>query len=216
MQPDIMHCMFSLVQTHALGGSKHALCIDDWSPNQITGRRGGQGRHSALNLSASQSLSSLLTAASLEGRAAKASYFNEEKCINLALACAQIERRVGEGALSESFFLIKDSIEEDCGLSRFVCRVSSIPPRSPLRAGEPLSAFCFTSSAEFTWGSGPAPWCCIQCNTSLWEPPCSGTKHWRKKTYDNSLILIPTFAVGGERGGHLFFTLLNTEDVLIP
>ncbi|KAK5851208.1 hypothetical protein PBY51_002020 [Eleginops maclovinus] len=100
------------------------------------GRRGGQGSHSALNLSASQSLSSLLTAASLEGRAAKASYFNEEKCINLAWACAQIERRVGEGALSESFFLIKDGIEEDCGLSRSSVRVSSsIPPRSPLRAG---------------------------------------------------------------------------------
>lgn len=46
-------------------------------------------------------------------------------------ACAQIERRVGEGAQSESFFLIKDSIEEDCGLARFVCRVSSIPPLQP-------------------------------------------------------------------------------------
>lgn len=157
MHPDIMHRMFSLVQTHALGGSKHGLCIDDWSPNQIRGRRGGQGRHSALNLSASQSLSSPLTAASREGRAAKASYCNEEKCINLVLACAQIERRVGEGALSESFFLIKDSIEEDCGLARFVCRISSIPPLSPLRAGEPLSAFCFTSSAGFTRRSAAAP-----------------------------------------------------------
>lgn len=29
MHPDIMHCMFSLAQTHALGGSKHGLCIDD-------------------------------------------------------------------------------------------------------------------------------------------------------------------------------------------
>lgn len=134
MQPDIMHSMFSLVQTHALGASKHGLCIDDRSPNQIMGRRGGQGRHSALNLSASRSLSSLLTAASLEGQAAKASYCNEEKCINLALVCAQIERRVGEGALSESFFLIKGSMEENCGLSRLVCRISSIPPRGPLRA----------------------------------------------------------------------------------
>lgn len=93
-----------------------------------------------------------------------------------SLACAQIERRVGEGAPSESFFLIKDSIEEDCGLARFVCRVSSIPPCSPLRAGEPLSAFCFTSSAEFTWGSGPAPWCCIQCNTSCIERQCESPR----------------------------------------
>ncbi|KAK5906314.1 hypothetical protein CgunFtcFv8_002195 [Champsocephalus gunnari] len=123
------------------------------------GRRGGQGSHSALNLSASQSLSSLLTAASLEGRTAKASYFNEEKCINLALACAQIERRVGEGALSESFFLIKDGIEEDCGLSGFfVCKSQQqhSSPQPP-QGREPLAAFCFTSSAEFTWGSGPAP-----------------------------------------------------------
>lgn len=46
-------------------------------------------------------------------------------------ACAQIERRAGEGAQSESFFLIKDSIEEDWSLARFVCRVSSIPPLQP-------------------------------------------------------------------------------------
>lgn len=46
-------------------------------------------------------------------------------------ACTQIERRVGEGAPAESFFLIKDGIEEDCGLVRLVCRISSIPARSP-------------------------------------------------------------------------------------
>lgn len=74
-----------------------------------------------------------------------------------SLACAQIERQAGEGAPSESFFLIKDGIEEVAVSFPFVCGISSIPPRSPLRAGEPLSAFCFTSSAEFTRGSGPAP-----------------------------------------------------------
>ena len=84
----------------------------------IKSRRGEEGREDILPLtSVPLSLSPLLTAASLQGRPAKASCFNEEKCINLALACAQIERRVGEGALSESFFLIKDSIGEDCGLS---------------------------------------------------------------------------------------------------
>lgn len=111
-------------------------------------------------------------------------------------ACTQIERRVGEGALSESFFLIKDGIGEDCGLVHLVCRISSIPAGSPLRAGEPLRAFCFTSSAEFTRGSGPAPWCCIQCNTSCIErrcecpllpPPDSRTAQSREKTYDNFL-----------------------------
>lgn len=91
-------------------------------------------------------------------------------------ACVQIERRVGEGAPSESFFLIKDGNGEDCGLARAVCRVSSIPPCSPLRAGEPLSAFCFTSSAEFTPGSGPAPWCCIQCSTSCVERRCDSPR----------------------------------------
>lgn len=45
-----------------------------------------------------------------------------------------MERRVGEGAPGESFFLIKDGIGGDCGLAGVVCRVSSIPPRSPLRA----------------------------------------------------------------------------------
>lgn len=91
-------------------------------------------------------------------------------------ACVQIERRVGEGALSESFFLIKDGNGEDCGLARAVCGVSSIPPCSPLRAGEPLSAFCFTSSAEFTPGSGPAPRCCIQCSTSCVERRCESPR----------------------------------------
>lgn len=90
---DIMICVFSSVQTHALGGSKHGLCIDDWSPNQIRGREGGQGRHCALNLSASQFLSSLLTAGSLEGCTAKASYCNEEKCINLAWRVRRLSAR---------------------------------------------------------------------------------------------------------------------------
>lgn len=176
-----MHSMFSLVQTHALGGSKHGLCIDDWSPNQIRGRRGGQGKHSALNLSASQSLSSLLTAASLEGRAAKASYRNEEKCINLALVCVQIERRVGEGALSESFFLIKDSIEEDCGLIRFVCRISSIPPHSPLRAGGASFCLLFHLISRVHTGVRSCPLMLhsmqyLLHGKALWKPPCSRTK----------------------------------------
>lgn len=99
-------------------------------------RRAGE-RHSALNLSASQSLSSFSDGRPRCGdAAAKASYCNEEKCINLARPRAQIERRVGEGALSESFFLIKDSIEEDCWVLSLasVCRISSIPPRSPPQA----------------------------------------------------------------------------------
>lgn len=45
-------------------------------------------------------------------------------------------------------------------------------PVAPSGPGVPLSAFCFTSSEEFTWGSGPAPWCCIQCNTSCMERHC--------------------------------------------
>lgn len=68
-----------------------------------------------------------------------------------------MERWLGEGALSEYFFLIKDSVEEDCGLVGLACGSGGISPSSPLRAGAPLPAFCFTSSAEFTAGSGPAP-----------------------------------------------------------
>lgn len=85
----------------------------------IKSRGGEEGRDDILPLtSVPLSLSPpVCLAASLEGRATKASCFNEEKCINLVLAWAQIERRAGEGALSESFFLIKDSIEEDCALS---------------------------------------------------------------------------------------------------
>lgn len=42
-----------------------------------------------------------------------------------------MERRLGEGALSESFFLIKDSLGEDCGLAGSVRGISSIPPLGP-------------------------------------------------------------------------------------
>lgn len=78
-----------------------------------------------------------------------------------------------------------------CWLSAWNQQHSSSRP--PLRAEEPLSAFCFTSSAEFTWRSGPAPWCCIQCNTSCIEKPlcAQGLKQRRRKTYDNGTIFIP-------------------------
>lgn len=43
-----------------------------------------------------------------------------------------MECRLGEGALSGSFFLIKDGIAEDCGGgANLVCKVSSIPSQSP-------------------------------------------------------------------------------------
>lgn len=76
--------MFPLLQTRALGGSKHGLCIDDWGLNQIKGG-GEEGRGDMLPLTpVPLGLCSPLTAASLEGRAAEAFCRNEEKCINLA------------------------------------------------------------------------------------------------------------------------------------
>lgn len=46
-------------------------------------------------------------------------------------ARVQMERRVGEGAPGESFFLIKDGIGGDCGVAGVGCGVSSIPPAAP-------------------------------------------------------------------------------------
>lgn len=167
MQPDIMHCMFSLVQTHALGGSKHGLCIDDWRPNQIKGE-GEESTGDILPLtSVPLSLCSPLTAASLEGRAAEAFYCNEEKCINLAGACVQIERRVGEGAPSESFFLIKDGISERVVVS-LASSVESAAflPAAPSGPGS-LSLPSVSPHQQGSHGGQVLPpWCCIQCNTS--------------------------------------------------
>lgn len=117
-------------------------------------------------------------------------------------ACAQIERRVGEGAPSESFFLIKDSIEEDCGLARFVCRVSSIPPCSPPqgRGASLCLLFHLISRVHARVRSCPLMLHSMQYllyRKALREPPCSRTKHRRKTTYDILLILIPTCAVRG-------------------
>lgn len=187
----IMHCVFSLLQRDAaLGASKHGLCIDDWSPNQIRGTRGGRRqRRSALNLSASPSLSSPSAPGDVQQR--EAFYCNEEKCINLASACAQMECRPGEGAPSGSFFLIKDAIAEDSGgEANSVCKVSTPPPPcSPPGPGEPLAAFCFTSSAGFTQGSGPPPPDAAFNAIPPAQRELVGTRR-RQKTYMDPLTLL--------------------------
>lgn len=91
-------------------------------------------------------------------------------------ACTQIERRAGEGALSESFFLIRDGIEEDCGLVHLVCRISSIPARSPLQGqgASPCLLFHLISWVHTGVRSCPLMLHSMQYlshRKAMWKPP---------------------------------------------
>lgn len=99
----------------------------------------------------------------------EAFYCNEEKCINLASACAQMECRPGEGAPSGSFFLIKDAIAEDSGgEANSVCKVSTPPP--PPAAPQGQGSLSLPSVSPHQLGSHrgqvPPPRCCLQCDPS--------------------------------------------------